>query len=219
LSHQDLSQLTAAGEEIERASFEFIDRMVQVSHLSQEEWEVARRVIHTTGDFEFKDLLRFATHATSAGVAAIEAGAHIITDVTMIKAGLSPGRLNHFNLKVHTPLSDPAVLAAARELGTTRSRIAMHHAAQQGLLDGSIIAIGNAPTALLSVCDLIKSGAVRPALVIGVPVGFIAAAESKERLCQMTEVPFISVSGYKGGSTIAVAILHALMKIAGRRTP
>ena len=216
----NLGQMNAAGEAIETASFAFIDAEVGAHPFGAEEWEVVRRVIHTTGDFDFKDRLLLGDFAVARGVAAVRAGAPIITDVTMIRAGLSARRLERFGLAVHCHIQDEDVIHEAGLKDTTRARQAIDKAWGLGLLDRAIVAVGNAPSALMRLCELIEEGKAAPALIIGVPVGFIAAAEAKERLWALASraahPAMIITQGYKGGSTIAVAILHALMKLAGR---
>ncbi|HEU4726474.1 MAG TPA: precorrin-8X methylmutase [Kofleriaceae bacterium] len=208
----DMRQLTARGRSIEDESFAVIDREAGAHPLPPAEWSVVRRVIHATADFELKDLVCFERGAVAAGIAALRAGRPIIVDVKMIAAGLSEERLGAYGCAVWSFISDPDVIAAARAADSTRAIEAMRKAHRQGLLKGAIIAIGNAPTALLEVARLVEVAAVRPALVIAVPVGFVSAAESKEAALALP-VPVICVRGRKGGSTIAVAILHALLAL------
>ena len=207
-------QLTAAGAAIEHESFAIIDREVGNHPYSPDEWPVVRRMIHASADFEMNGLVQFHPDAVAAAVAAIRRGAPIVVDVEMIRVGLSRPRLAHFGITVYEFISDPEVIAAAKAANTTRAVMAMRRAAEEGLMNGSIVAIGNAPTALLEVVRLIAEGKAQPAVVLGMPVGFVSAAESKEALIAAGKVPWIVVRGRKGGSTLVVAALHALMALA-----
>ena len=207
-------QLTAAGAAIEHESFAIIDREVGNHPYPPNEWPVVRRMIHASADFEMNGLVQFHPDAVAAAVAAIRRGAPIVVDVEMIRVGLSRPRLAHFGITVYEFISDPEVIAAAKAANTTRAVMAMRRAAEEGLMNGSIVAIGNAPTALLEVVRLIAEGKAQPAVVLGMPVGFVSAAEAKEALIAAGKVPWIVVRGRKGGSTLVVAALHALMALA-----
>ncbi|GAB6080402.1 precorrin-8X methylmutase [Hydrogenophilus hirschii] len=207
-------QLTAAGAAIEHESFAIIDREVGAHAYPAHEWPVVRRMIHASADFEMNGLVQFHPEAVSAAIAAVRRGASFIVDVEMIRVGLSKPRLQHFGIEVHEFISDPEVIAAAKAANTTRAVMAMRRAAEQGLLAGSVVAIGNAPTALLEVVRLMEAGQAQPAVVLGMPVGFVSAAESKEALIASNRAPWIVVRGRKGGSTLVVAALHALMALA-----
>lgn len=208
-------QLTAAGRAIEHDSFAIIDREVGPHAYRPEQWPLVRRMIHANADFEFNGLTAFHPAAMSAGLARILAGdTPLVADVEMICVGLSAPRLAHFGIHTHQFISDPDVIAAARAEDTTRAVQAMRKAWRQGLLDGAIIGIGNAPTALIEVVRLIREEGLRPALVIGMPVGFVAAAESKDLLMEIDSVPWIAIRGRKGGSTLVVAAVHALLGLA-----
>jgi len=148
-----------------------------------------------------------------AGIAALRAGAPILVDVKMITAGLNEDRLKFYGCSTHCFISDDDVIATAKANNSTRAIEAMRKAQRQNLLDGAIVAIGNAPTALLEIARLVEKEGVRPALVIGVPVGFVSAAESKEAILGV-DVPYVVARGRKGGSAIAVAIIHALLLLA-----
>jgi precorrin-8X/cobalt-precorrin-8 methylmutase len=206
-----MRQMTALGRSIEDRSFAIIDEEVGAHGLPPAEWEVARRVIHATADFELLHLLAFAPGAVARGVAALAAGAPLVVDVKMILAGLSEERLAARGSVAHCFISDDDVIAAARAEGSTRAIVAMRKAARLGLLDGAIVAIGNAPTALGELVRLVRDEGARPALVIGVPVGFVSAAESKAAAEALPGLPFVITRGRKGGSPIAVAIVHALL--------
>jgi precorrin-8X/cobalt-precorrin-8 methylmutase len=209
----DMRQMTALGRSIEDGSFAVIDREAGPHEFGPAEWQVVRRVIHATADFEFKTLMRFHPEAIRAGVAALRSGCPILVDVKMIAAGLSEERLAAYGCVVHSFISDEDVVAAAKAANSTRAIESMRKAHRLGLLDGSIVAIGNAPTALLEVLRLVREQSARPALVIGVPVGFVSAVESKAAAVEL-DAPFIIAQGRKGGSSIAVAIIHALLALS-----
>ncbi|HEY0990240.1 MAG TPA: precorrin-8X methylmutase [Kofleriaceae bacterium] len=213
----DMRQMTALGRSIEDESFAVIDREAGAHAFPPAEWSVVRRVIHATADFEFKDLMRFGNDAIRAGVAALRSGCPILVDVKMIAAGLNEVRLAAYGCKLWSFISDDDVIAAARANNSTRAIEAMRKAHQRGVLDGAIVAVGNAPTALLEIGRLVRDGGARPALVIGVPVGFVSAAESKE-VALALPTPVIAVRGRKGGSPIAVAIIHALLMLSTEAT-
>ncbi len=211
-------QVTAAGAAIEHDSFAIIDREVAQHGYTAEQWPLVRRMIHATADFEFNGLTRFHPAAMCAGMEAVLRGdTAIVADVEMICVGLSPSRLKHFGMRAHQFISDPDVIARARAENSTRAVQAMRKAHQLGLLNNAIIGIGNAPTALIEVVRLIREQGARPALVIGMPVGFVSAAESKELLAAQQEVPWIITHGRKGGSTLVVSALHALLALAESR--
>ena len=211
-------QLTAAGRAIEHDSFAIIDAEVGPHAYSDEQWSIVRRMIHANADFEFNGLTGFHPHAIDAGLAAIlKGGAAIVADVEMICVGLSATRLAHFSLFTHQFISDADVIEQAKAEETTRAVQAMRKAHRLGLLENAIIGIGNAPTALIEIVRLIREENLRPALVIGMPVGFVSAAESKALLAQLDEVPWITIRGRKGGSTLVVAAIHALLGIAESR--
>jgi precorrin-8X/cobalt-precorrin-8 methylmutase len=209
----DMRQMTALGRGIEDQSFAIIDAEIGPHDFPPAEWQVVRRVIHATADFEFQSLMRFGGGAIAAGIQALRGGCPLLVDVRMIAAGLNEQRLAAYGCRVHSFISDEDVIAAAKAHDTTRAVEAMRKAHRVGLLDGAVVAIGNAPTALLEVIRLAREEAARPALVIGVPVGFVSAAESKEALME-SGVRFIAARGRKGGSPIAVAVVHALLMLS-----
>ncbi len=209
----DMRQMTEQGRRIETDSFAIIDSEVGAHDFPSAEWQIVRRVIHSTADFEFKELMAFHRDAVSSGIRALKRGCPLVLDVQMIAAGLNQERMHYFGCQTYCSISDPDVIARAKELNSTRAIESMRKLHRLGKLEGSIIAIGNAPTALLEVLRLIDEEDVRPALIIGVPVGFVSAAESKDLLAQ-SQVPWLAARGRKGGSTIAVAILHALFALA-----
>ena len=216
----DMRQMTALGRGIEDESFAIIDREVGQHAYAESEWQVVRRVIHATADFEFKSLVAFGNNAIQAGIAALTGGCPVIVDVKMIAVGLNEQRLAAYGCTIHGFISDDDVITRANARNSTRAIEAMQKAHQLGLLDGAVVAIGNAPTALLEVLRLVRELGARPALVVGVPVGFVSAAESKDALIA-SSVPFIATRGRKGGSTIAVAILHALLflSVSAKQAP
>lgn len=172
---------------------------------------VVKRVIHTTADFDYARNLHFTPGAVAAGIAALRSGTPIVTDTTMALAGISKPGLAKLGTTALCYVADPEVAAAAKQQGTTRAVAAVHKAA--AAYPGAILAVGNAPTALLTIADQIEAG-LRPALVIGVPVGFVNVVESKERLfavCAAHGVPAIVAMGRKGGSNVAAAICNALV--------
>ena len=174
---------------------------------------VVKRVIHTTADFDYAQNLRFTPGAVAAGVAALRAGTPIVTDTNMALAGITKPGLKKLGSSALCYMAEPEVAAAAKAAGTTRAVASMHRAAAEH--PGAILAVGNAPTALLTIAELIEAG-LRPALVIGVPVGFVNVVESKELFLGSSR-PHIIARGRKGGSTVAAAICNALLyQAAGR---
>lgn len=214
-SHAITEQLTAAGRAIEHDSFAIIDAEAGPHAYTDEQWPLVRRMIHANADFEFNGLAAFHPEAMRAGFEAVLAGNRpIVADVEMICVGLSAPRLQHFGLSPHHYISDPDVIEQAKAENSTRAVQAMRKAWRLGKLDGAIVGIGNAPTALIELVRLIREQGVRPALVVGMPVGFVSAAESKELLMAVNEVPWVTVTGRKGGSTLVVAAIHALLSLA-----
>jgi precorrin-8X/cobalt-precorrin-8 methylmutase len=211
--------LTRSGAAIEEASFATIDAEVGPHAYDADQWCVVRRLIHASGDFDFNGLTRFHPGAVAAGIAALRGGCPILCDVEMVRAGLSQARMAAFGIVAHQLIDRPEVIAAARAEETTRAVQSIRLARRLGLLDGAVVGIGNAPTALLELIRAVREEGVRPALILGMPVGFVAAAESKQVLAELESVPWILVAGRKGGSTLVVAALHALMILAARQPP
>jgi precorrin-8X/cobalt-precorrin-8 methylmutase len=209
----DMRQMTTLGRSIEDGSFAIIDAEAGAHDFDARGWQIVRRVIHATADFDFKTLMRLSPDAVTAGIAALRRGCPIVCDVKMIIAGLNEERLAAYGCKTHCFISDDDVIADAKQRNSTRAIEAMRKTHRLGLLDGAIVAVGNAPTALLELGRLCHDADARPALVLGVPVGFVSAAESKEVAMELP-VPYIVARGRKGGSTIAVAILHALLLLS-----
>ena len=199
--------------DIERTSISIITRELDELGLTPppETAAVVKRVIHTTADFDYAKNLRFTPGAVQAAVRALQRGAVIVTDTNMALAGISRPGLAKLGCEAVCYMADPAVAEAAKQAGTTRAVAAMHRAAREH--PGTILAVGNAPTALLTIAEEIEAG-LRPALVIGVPVGFVNVVESKETLfaiCEQHGVPAIAAMGRKGGSNVAAAICNALV--------
>ncbi|MBF0183250.1 MAG: precorrin-8X methylmutase [Magnetococcales bacterium] len=212
--------IVAAGAAIEAASFQLIEAQAgDHSCYEARQWSLVRRLIHTSGDFDFNGLTCFHPQAVNSGITALRRGGKIIVDAEMIRAGITRRRLQPLGLSVLQWNAEPAVIAAAQATGTTRSTQAIRQLWQAGHLSGSVVAIGNAPTALLEVIRLIQEEQCLPALILGLPVGFISAAESKEVLMALEAPPWITIRGSKGGSTLAVAALHALLDMALESTP
>ncbi|ADO58986.1 precorrin-8X methylmutase [Paenibacillus polymyxa] len=209
----DFKPLTVQPQEIEGKSFAMITEELGEHPFTAEQYPVVQRVIHASADFELGRSMVFHPKAIEAGIAAIRAGQPVVADVQMIQAGLSKDRIRQFGGDVHVYISDPDVMEEAKRLNTTRAIISMRKAIQAG--EGGIYAIGNAPTALLELIRLVKEGAAKPGLVIGMPVGFVSAAESKDELRKL-DIPFITNIGRKGGSTIVVAALNAISLMAVR---
>ena len=194
--------------DIEQRSFEIITELLGQRRLDPENELVIKRVIHTTADFEYADSLAFSEHAVQKGLEALRAGCDIVTDTQMAKAGINKTALARLGGQVHCFISDPDVAREAKDLGITRAAVSMERAAQ--LEKPCIFAIGNAPTALLTLRALLDEGRVSPALIIGVPVGFVNVVESKEQILT-AGAPYIVARGRKGGSNVAAAICNALL--------
>ena len=173
------------------------------------EFSVIRRCIHTSADFDYADNLTFSDRAVQIGIEAIRNGADIVTDTKMAAAGINKTKLASFGGQVHCYISDQDVAREAKERGCTRATVCMERGAEVAEQKPTIFAIGNAPTALVRLADLIDEG-LRPALVIGVPVGFVNVVESKEYMMER-DVPYIIARGRKGGSNIAATICNAMM--------
>ena len=210
-----MKQMTQQGQVIENNSFSIIDQEILQFHgghqFDEKQWPVVRRAIHTTGDFEFAQLFRFSDGAVEAGIKALQAGCSIISDVTMITSGLSAQRLSLYKNETHCFISNKDVITTAKAKGETRAIWAMRHARDLGLLDGGIIGVGNAPTALFEILRMVEADEIKPALIIGIPVGFVRAKESKQALIEQCKVPYIASIGRKGGSPIVVSTIHALL--------
>ena len=209
-------QLTDAGRAIEHSSFAIIDDEASAhEQYTAEQWPLVRRMIHANADFDFNGLTAFHPDAMCAGLAAVlKGGTPVVADVEMICVGLSKPRLAHFGMSTHHYISDADVIEQAHAEGTTRAVQAMRKAQREGKLDGAIVGIGNAPTALIEVIRLVREEGARPALIVGMPVGFVSAAESKDLLMTLSDIPWVAIRGRKGGSTLVVAAIHALLAVA-----
>jgi precorrin-8X/cobalt-precorrin-8 methylmutase len=195
---------------IEAESFAIIDREVGGHGFDSLQWPVVRRVIHTTADFDFARITRFSPGAVGAGIEALRRGLKVFCDTTMVQAGVNKPRLAAFGSEIQCHIADEDVARQARQKGITRSAVAVG----KGVADGcGIYLIGNAPTALFRLLHLADQGLANPSLVVGVPVGFVGAEESKEALLA-SKFPFITCRGRKGGSAIAAAVLNSLMILA-----
>lgn len=193
--------------EIERRSFEIIEEELG-RELDPVQKPVIKRVIHTTADFSYADTLCFSDGAVEAGLAALREGCDIVTDTNMGKSGINKTRLAQYGGEVHCFMADEDVAKEAKSRGTTRAVISMEKSATLG--KDVIYAIGNAPTALIRLYELIAEGKIHPKLIIGVPVGFVNVVEAKE-LIMTADVPYIVARGRKGGSNVAAAICNALL--------
>ena len=201
--------ITQKGQSIEDRSMEIIESEIGSHPYSQDEWTIVKRIIHSTADFDFARANKIIFHkqAIENGINALKAGCNITVDVNGVVGLLNKDNLAKFGNKVICSISDPAVVEEAKRLNKTRAQTAMRLGAKD--IEGAIVAIGNAPTALQEVVQMVREGAARPALVIGIPVGFVCASESKEELAG-SQVPYITNIGRKGGSPCASAILNAL---------
>lgn len=202
-------------QEIERLSFSMIDKEAGDHGFSMDRWPIVRRMIHTSADFEYIRTVRFHADAVSKGIRAIQKGCAIFTDTNMARVGIRKGEILGFGGATHCYISDADVCETAAANGITRAEAAVDKAASS--LEGSIYVVGNAPTALLRIIGLLQEKKIRPALVIGFPVGFVNAAESKEELIHRSPCPFISNQGRKGGSNIAASIVNALAIMAAKQ--
>ncbi|MCA1990248.1 MAG: precorrin-8X methylmutase [Desulfarculus sp.] len=201
-----------APDEIERQSFAIIDHEAGAHGWEPAAWTIVRRMIHTSGDFSWIDSVRMHPQAIAAGIAALRAGRPIYTDTRMAQAGIGKTLLTRWGVEVICLVDDPAVAAQAKEQGVTRSLAGIDLSLER--MRGGIYVIGNAPTALFRLLEQAASGRARPALVIGLPVGFVNAAESKQALADQEQIPYITALGRKGGSNLAAAVVNALARLA-----
>ncbi len=204
---------TEKGQSIEDASMAMIENEIRTHNDNEREWPIVRRIIHSTADFDFanKNKIVFSHNAIENGIKALKNGCSIVVDVNGVIGGLNKQNPKDFKNKIICNISSPEVMELAKKQGKTRSQVAMRVASSD--INGGIVVIGNAPTALLELIQMIKENLVKPALIIGIPVGFISSPESKEELSHITEVPFITNIGRKGGSSSASAIVNALYKL------
>ena len=200
-------------DEIENLSFQIIEREIGAHNLRNEQWIIVRRMIHTSADFGYKDMVRFHSDAIKSGLDAIRSGKNIITDTNMARVGIRKREIEQFGGRVKCYMNDQQVHSNAKATGVTRAKIAVDMAVED--MQGGIYVIGNAPTALLRLIELVKAQKARPALIIGLPVGFVNAAESKAALMEL-DYPYISNVGRKGGSNVAASVVNALSIMASK---
>ena len=194
--------------DIEKRSMEIIAEELGEVKLDEEKLSIIKRVIHTSADFDYVRTLHFSEDAVQKALEALKNGATIVTDTNMAKAGINKAGMDKLGCKAVCYMADPDVAAQAKIEGSTRAAACMEKAC---LIEGPvIIAIGNAPTALVRLDELIKAGKIKPELIIGVPVGFVNVVEAKELIMQVG-VPYIVARGRKGGSNVAAAICNALI--------
>ena len=199
--------------EIEKRSMAIITAELNGRTWPEPEFSIIKRCIHTSADFDYTDNLVFSDNAANIGVEAIRNGVSIVTDTNMGAAGINKKRLGKYGGQVHCFISDEDVINEARSRGCTRATVSMERAAK---IDNDIIlAIGNAPTALIRLNELIQKGEIKPALIIGVPVGFVNVVESKDLIME-AGIPYIVSKGRKGGSNIAASICNAMLYYLGR---
>lgn len=200
--------------EIEKRSFEIIESELQ-EELDPALKPIIKRVIHTTADFSYADTLCFSEQVIDKAISALKAGASIVTDTNMAKAGINKKVLEKYGGRVHCFMADEDVAMKAKERGITRAAVSMEKAA--AMKENFIFAIGNAPTALIRLYEMIQAGEITPLLIIGVPVGFVNVVEAKE-LILSAKVPYIVARGRKGGSNVAAAICNALLYLNENRS-
>jgi precorrin-8X/cobalt-precorrin-8 methylmutase len=196
---------------IEEKSLGFVGKLLAEEPFCPEEKFVLARIIHATGDPGFRELFECHPEFVFRAVEALKAGAAVIADVKMVAAGINRRLLKRLGGRVRCAISSAVVVAEAQDKGCTRAMAAMDHLAP--LMEGSLVAIGNAPTALFRVLELYRDGRASPAAVVGVPVGFVGAAETKEAL-RASRLPYLTVKGSKGGSSVAAAAVNALLRLA-----
>lgn len=204
---------TRLGQSIEDASMRMIEDEIGPHSYDKMEWPIVRRVIHSTADFDFADRNRLLFHkdAVKSGMNALRNGCSIVVDVNGVIGGLNKQNLRDFKNDTVCNISSPDVMEQAKKEGKTRSQVAMRMAAPS--IDGGVAVVGNAPTALQEVIQMVQEKVVTPALIVGIPVGFICAAESKDELSRLVGAPYITNVGRKGGSSSASAIVNALFKL------
>ncbi len=204
---------TKKGQSIEDASMQMIEDEIGTHQYNEKEWPIVRRIIHSTADFDFADKNKIIFHkdAIDNAMNALRNGCNIVVDVNGVIGGLNKQNPKDFGNNIICKISDPEIMELAKKEGKTRSQVSMRAAISD--IDGGIVAIGNAPTALMELIQMVKEGIVKPALIIGIPVGFICAAESKEELSKLEGAPFITNIGRKGGSSSASAIINAIFKL------
>lgn len=201
--------------EIENRSMEIIAPHLEGLNLDEAQTKVYSRMIHASGDVEYAPVIKIHPDAIKATQEALKKGANIYTDVEMVRTGIHKASFNRYGGKIECRVSDPEIAKLAKEKGITRSMAAMRSFGKD--LDGAIIAIGNAPTALFEVLRMVEEEGIKPAVIVGIPVGFVGAADSKELLAKNTKIPYITVEGTKGGSPIAASAINAIMYLLDNR--
>ena len=203
---------TRKGQEIEDESMQIIESEIGSHSYNEMEWPVVRRIIHSTADFDFagENKLLFHKDAISNGINALKNGCSIVADVNGVIGLMNKQNPKDFGNDLICNISDPVLMESAKKAGKTRAQMSMRIAEKE--INGGIVVVGNAPTALLEVMEMFREGLVKPALVVGIPVGFVSAVESKDELSKM-DMPFITNIGRKGGSPCASAIINALYKL------
>lgn len=197
--------------DIEVRSMEIIAPYLAELHLTEEAVKVYSRIIHAAGDVEYAPIIRIHPEAIAAAKKALQSGCNIYTDVEMVRTGINKRKLASFGGQVFCRVAEPEIAEIAKNKGITRSMAAMRSFGSE--LNGAVIAIGNAPTALFEVLRMVREEGLRPAAIIGIPVGFVGAADSKAELAANEEIPYITVEGTKGGSPVAAAAVNAIMYI------
>ena len=207
---------TRKGQSIEDESMQIIENEIGSHSYNEQEWPIVRRIIHSTADFDFArdNKIIFQKNAVQSGLDALKNGCSIIVDVNGIVGLMNKQNPKDFGNNVICNISEPSLIEEAKKENKTRAQMSMRIAKED--MNGGIVVIGNAPTALLEVMEMVKEGITKPALVIGIPVGFVSAVESKEELAKM-DIPFITNQGRKGGSPCASAIVNALYKLLRQR--
>ena len=208
---------TRKGQEIEDESMQIIESEIGSHSYNEMEWPIVRRIIHSTADFDFagENKLLFHKDAISNGINALKNGCSIVADVNGVIGLMNKQNPKDFGNDLICNISDPVLMESAKKAGKTRAQMSMRMAEKE--INGGIVVVGNAPTALLEVMEMFREGLVKPALVVGIPVGFVSAVESKDELSKM-DMPFITNIGRKGGSPCASAIINALYKLLRQGT-
>lgn len=194
-------------QQIERKSMAIIADLITIEKIPQERQGVVKRIVHTTGDPEYASLVQFHPKAVEAAMNALRNSAIIYTDVNMVLTGINKKNLRTLNCNVFCAIDNEDVLKKSLASGETRAMTAMQYFGKK--IQNNIVAIGNAPTALFQILKMVDQG-IKPALIVGTPVGFVGAKESKELLCTY-DIPYITVTGFKGGSAVAAAVINGLM--------
>lgn len=204
---------------IEMKSFEIIDKEIVTHSYDPQQWEIVRRVVHATADFDFakadKGKLIFHHDAIESAFSAIRKRSHIVTDVDMVASGINKKLLKDLEIETVCNISRKEIAEEATRKNKTRAEISMRKAINE--IDEGIVVIGNAPTALYEIISMIRERVVRPKLVIGIPVGFVSSPESKEELTKVLEIPYITNLGRKGGSSVASSIVNAILLLYSKR--